>query len=48
MLQATEDGGVWTEAEYREWLTVAGFAGIELLDLDTSTVQLALGTRPQA
>ncbi len=33
MLQATEDGGVWTEAQYREWLTAAGFARVEILDL---------------
>jgi len=47
MLQATEEGGVWTEGQHREWLTAAGFGKIEVLDLDTSTVQLILGTRPQ-
>jgi hypothetical protein len=48
MLQATDEGGVWTEEEYRDWLTSAGFARIEVMDLDTSAVQLILGTRPRA
>lgn len=47
MLQATEEGGVWTEAEYRGWLGEAGFVRIEVLDLETAPVQLILGTRPQ-
>jgi hypothetical protein len=47
MLQATEEGGVWTEAQYREWLVEAGFVNIEVLDLETAVVQLILGTRPR-
>jgi O-methyltransferase domain len=47
MLQATEEGGVWTEAEYRGWLAEAGFVRIEVLDLETAPVQLILGTRPR-
>jgi SAM-dependent methyltransferase len=46
MLQATEDGGVWSEAQHREWLNAAGFAKIEVLDLETTGTQLALATRP--
>jgi SAM-dependent methyltransferase len=48
MLQATEEGGVWTEAQYREWLTTAGFTKVEVLDLETAAVQLILGMRPRA
>jgi len=47
MLQATEAGGVWTEAQYREWLADAGFVGIEMLDLETIGSQLILGKRPR-
>jgi len=47
MLQATEEGGVWTEAQYREWLTTAGFVKIEVLDLEAAAVQLILGMRPR-
>lgn len=47
MLQATEDGGVWTEVQYREWLTAAGLARVEILDLDTTEAQLILGKRPR-
>ena len=47
MLQATEDGGVWTEAQYRKWLTDAGFVGIEMVDLDTIGSQLILGKRAE-
>ena len=46
MLQATEDGGVWSEAQHREWLNDAGFAKIEVLDLETAGTQLVLATRP--
>lgn len=45
MLQATEDGGVWTEEEYRRWLEEAGFEGIEVADLDTTQGQLILGRK---
>ncbi|MFH0917118.1 MAG: methyltransferase [bacterium] len=47
MLQATEEGGVWTEAQYREWLTGAGFGQVEALDLQTTASQLILGRRPR-
>ena len=33
MLQATDEGGVWSEAQVREWLSDAGFAKIEMFDL---------------
>jgi hypothetical protein len=46
MLQATEEGGVWTEEQYRAWLTGAGFVKIEALDLEAVKAQLFLGTRP--
>jgi SAM-dependent methyltransferase len=46
MLQATEEGGVWTEGQYRDWLTAAGLVKIEVLDLETASAQLVLGTRP--
>jgi SAM-dependent methyltransferase len=47
MLQATEEGGVWTEAEYRGWLADAGFGQIETSDLQTTAAQLILGRRPR-
>ena len=46
MLQATEDGGVWSEAQFREWLSDAGFAKIEMFDLETAGTQLVLARRP--
>jgi SAM-dependent methyltransferase len=46
MLQSVEDGGVWSEAMYREWLSEAGFAKIETFDLETGESQLLLATRP--
>lgn len=45
MLQATEDGGVWTEGQFRTWLAEAGFTGVEVLDLETSGAQLILGRK---
>lgn len=48
MLQATEEGGVWTEEQCREWLNGAGFVGVEVSDLDTSEAQLILGRKPKA
>ncbi len=47
MLQATDEGGVWTVGQYREWLGGAGFAKIEILDLETTRAQLVLGKRPE-
>jgi SAM-dependent methyltransferase len=46
MLQATEDGSVWTEDQYRRWLQEAGFEGIEVTDLDSTQAQLILGRKP--
>ncbi len=46
MLRATEDGGVWTEAQHRAWLDDAGFASIEVIDLENSEGQLILAKRP--
>jgi hypothetical protein len=46
MLQSAEDGGVWSEALYRGWLRDAGFAKIEVFDLETGESQLVLATRP--
>jgi SAM-dependent methyltransferase len=46
MLQATEDGGVWSEHQFREWLSAAGFAKIEVFDLETAGTQLVLARRP--
>lgn len=46
MLQATEEGGVWTGAQYRCWLKDAGFADIQILDVENAPGQLILGRRP--
>ncbi|MBU2603049.1 MAG: methyltransferase domain-containing protein [Actinobacteria bacterium] len=48
MLQATAEGGVWREEEYRGWLTGAGFVDVRVVDLTLSTSQLILGRRPRA
>ncbi len=40
MLASTESGGTYTEAQYREWLTGAGFGGIEVIDMDGNEKQL--------
>ncbi len=40
MLAGTERGGTWTESQYREWLTDAGFCDIEVADLDGDEKQL--------
>lgn len=45
MLQATTDGGVWTEAQYREWLEDAGFIDVQVVDLETAAAQLILGRK---
>lgn len=47
MLQATQEGGVWREAQYGEWLKGAGFEDIQVVDLDNSDNQLVLGRRPR-
>jgi SAM-dependent methyltransferase len=46
MLQATEGGGVWSEAQLRTWLREAGFAATELFDLETAGTHLVLARRP--
>ena len=46
MLQATEGGGVWSEAQFRAWLSEAGFATVELFDLETAGTHLVLAKRP--
>lgn len=48
MLQATEDGGVWSEDQFRGWLTAAGFVDIEAADLDSTEAQLILARKPRA
>ena len=47
MLQATDDGGVWSEEQFRGWLTEAGFREIETADLDTTDAQLILARKPR-
>ncbi len=46
MLQSTEDGGVWTEEQFRTWLVEAGFEEVVVLDLETNQTQLILGRKP--
>ena len=45
MLQATDEGGVWLEEEYRAWLSEAGFEDVQIVDLTLGTNQLILGRR---
>jgi ubiquinone/menaquinone biosynthesis C-methylase UbiE len=40
MLANTEEGSTYTEAQYREWLTDAGFHKIEIIDLAQKSNQL--------
>ncbi|MCE8422796.1 MAG: methyltransferase domain-containing protein [Candidatus Methanoperedens sp.] len=40
MLASTIAGGTWTEEQYREWLKVAGFSKIEVLDFADGDKQL--------
>ncbi len=40
MLANTEDGSTYTEAQYMEWLTDAGFGKIEVIDLAQKSNQL--------
>ncbi|VVB86625.1 O-methyltransferase [uncultured archaeon] len=40
MLASTERGGTWTESQYREWLTDAGFSYVEVIDFDGREKQL--------
>lgn len=45
MLQATVEGGVWREDQYRAWLAEAGFEDIRVIHLELSANQLILGRR---
>lgn len=47
MLQATDEGGVWSEEQFRSWLAAAGFAEVEVADLETADAQLILGRKPR-
>jgi SAM-dependent methyltransferase len=47
MLQATEEGGVWRESEYRRWLEGVGFRDVRVVDLEQSANQLVLGRKNQ-
>lgn len=40
MLANTEGGNTYTEAQYREWLSDAGFRNIEVIDLAEKNSQL--------
>jgi len=40
MLANTEEGSTYSEAQYREWLTDAGFHKIEIIDLAQKSNQL--------
>jgi hypothetical protein len=42
MLANTEEGSTYTETQYREWLTDAGFHKIEIIDLAQNSNQLIL------
>jgi SAM-dependent methyltransferase len=45
MLQATVDGGVWREEQFRSWLTAAGFADVTVVDLVSADNQLVMGRK---
>lgn len=45
MLQATVDGGVWREAQFRSWLESAGFADVTVVDLTSADNQLVMGRK---
>jgi SAM-dependent methyltransferase len=42
MLVNTQEGGTWTEPEYADWLTGAGFSRPELIDLEGRDQQLVV------
>jgi SAM-dependent methyltransferase len=46
MLQATEQGGVWREGEYRDWLLAAGFQDVMVEEVPHTGNQLILARRP--
>lgn len=45
MLQATEEGGVWREGQFRSWLADAGFVEVEVVDLVSADSQLVMGRK---
>lgn len=45
MLQATEQGGVWREEQFRSWLICAGFVDVEVVDLTSADNQLVMGRK---
>ena len=47
MLVNTAAGGTWTEEEYRDWLTSAGFIEFEMLTLGARDQQLLLARLPR-
>lgn len=44
MLVNTDEGGTWTEDQYRQWLHAAGFRNVELFDIKERDAQLILAT----
>jgi len=46
MLQATVDGGVWREDQFRSWLDAAGFTDATVVDLVSADNQLVMARRP--
>jgi predicted nucleotide-binding protein (sugar kinase/HSP70/actin superfamily) len=40
MIADTQNGGTWTQEQYRKWLKDAGFSNIEFLDLADNEKQL--------
>ncbi len=45
MLQATVDGGVWREEQFRSWLDAAGFTDVAVVDLVSADNQLVMGRK---
>lgn len=45
MLQATVDGGVWREEQFRSWLAAAGFTDVTVVDLVSADNQLVMGRK---
>jgi SAM-dependent methyltransferase len=45
MLQATVDGGVWREEQFRSWLAAAGFTDVTIVDLVSADNQLVMGRK---
>jgi O-methyltransferase domain/Dimerisation domain len=46
MLRSTDGGEVWTEADYRGWLSEAGFTSVQVADVESAGTQLIFGRRP--